>query len=221
MGRSLCWAGLEIRCDFKKIGSGQFLEQNDRVIQPVGVARAGVTRDDAGRLIAQRTIERLGRVAPAGIEGEKRAAFQSGQPLQLHHQPPRDTLAARLGVDQQLGNLATVALVRRQAEIELYGTDQPPLQPHNQDVSLSGEQTGRHFLAPEVTSIIVRKRQNEADAGARMDAGVEQFRESVDLMRQLGGGKVFDWPFWLFSERGLRAACWGSAGFWPRFCYYS
>ena len=53
-----------------------------------------VARDDSDGPVIHRCIERLGRVAGAGVEREQASFKLARQPLDIRHQRPRDTLAA-------------------------------------------------------------------------------------------------------------------------------
>src|SRR5271163_1432495 len=94
-----------------------FVHKPRRVVTVLeGVAR--VMRNRPGEAIAERAIERLGRIA-RGVEGEEPAALLRRPPFDLAHERASDAGAAKGRVDQDLGDLGVMTLARHRIEVEL------------------------------------------------------------------------------------------------------
>jgi len=80
--------------------SAQALEHDAGRMQRRGVDVERIARDDAGQRVAERGVERLGRTAGDGVEGEQAAPLGARQPLEAQHQGARQAAPPRRRVHQ-------------------------------------------------------------------------------------------------------------------------
>lgn len=146
----------------------------------------GVVGDAAGELVAELEVELFGGAAGGGVESEERAVVFDGFDFEGLHELAGDAFAAGCGVDEELGDLGAVGLVGGRVEEELDGAE---------DIALAfGEEeaaVGHVEIEPVAAGVVEGEGEDEADAGAGVDGGVEDLGEGFEG----GGGEVFDCDF--------------------------
>ena len=96
-------------------------------------------------------------------------------------------------MDEHLRDLGAVPLVRRHREVELYGSDDPRSQARDHDDGASAHaHQARPFSRQNASRIVERERDEEADAGAGVDDGVQHIAQHVDVVidRRFGSGRL-------------------------------
>ena len=83
-------------------------------------------------------------------------------------------------MDEELAHLGAVRLVGRGVVVELHGADDPVAEARHQQQARAAPNRRHHRLAPERLEGRFRARQDEADAGAGLDAVPQKRREFAD-----------------------------------------
>src|SRR6185295_6482103 len=153
---------------YNSLRQSYFLEHHHRAVEPLGVRRTGIARNDADDLVAERAIERLAANLLAGIEGQQRPPFLARDALELDHQPPPDAFAARLRMDHHLRDVGAMALVGHGVEAKLNRSHHVPALARGKQAAGPGGKPRRDLVAPECPRIVQRERQDETDVAATM-----------------------------------------------------
>ena len=95
-------------------------------------------------------------------------------------------------MDEHLRDLGAVPLVGWHREVELHGSDDSRSQARDHDTARSRTHTRQDHLSPERAGIVERERDEEADAGAVVDDGVQHIAQHVDVVidRRFGSGRL-------------------------------
>ena len=105
--------------------------------------------------------------------------------LDLGHQGAGNALAAKIGMDQQFADLGAVRLVRRGIIIKLHRPRDRAVASRHQQQAGAVIDGRKNFPCPEGVTVFAAVRRNEANAGTCQDAGLQQFRKSIEMGRDV------------------------------------
>src|SRR3954451_12611258 len=147
----------------------------------VGIER--VAGDHADRRPAEPAVEPLGGVAGDGVEDEQRLALSAGFFLGSCHQCLCDAALACAAVDEQLGDLTAVRLIRREGEQHLHRPDDLIAVEGREQQPATGVDLVREAVEGGA-GVRLREGVHVADRRAARDAVGEHCRETVELCVQ-------------------------------------